>query len=132
MTFCVCVRLICSLSVLSVSLQGATRLRPGKCFAQGWAKVSWPVSGSVLLLLLGRCPAGCGRTVCASGGAPEPGAKKAEGNPLRAGAGSGLSARNPVINVAMLDHAVSPVTGYDDMIEDQYADPVQQALELKR
>ena len=43
-----------------------------------------------------------------------------------------LPAFDPVIYIAVLDHRIGPVTGYDDMIEDQYADPVEQALELKR
>ncbi len=41
-----------------------------------------------------------------------------------------LSAFNPVIDVSVLDHRVSSVTSYDDMIENQNSDSVQQALEL--
>ena len=44
----------------------------------------------------------------------------------------GLSALDPVINIPVLDHRIGPVTGDNDMIENQYADPVQQALKLDR
>ena len=59
--------------------------------------------------------------------------KKRRGeNPPSALAPVCLPAFDPVIYIAVLDHRIGPVTGYDDMIEDQYADPVEQALELKR
>ena len=111
-------------------LARATRLRPGKCFAHSWAKVSWLVSGSVWLpgawLLLRRWTHGV-----RSRYRPGIGRKK-NGGLIPPLAPVCLPALDPVINIAVLDHAVSPVTGYDDMIEDQYADPVEQALELKR
>ena len=41
-----------------------------------------------------------------------------------------LSAFDPVIDISVLDHRVSSVTGDDDVIENQDPDSVQQALEL--
>ena len=70
------------------------------------------------------------RTVCAAGTGPESSAKK--GGIIPPLAPVCLPAFDPVIYIAVLDHRIGPVTGYDDMIEDQYADPVEQALELKR
>ena len=58
------------------------------------------------------------------------GSKKAEGIPPPS-AGPGLSFY-PVIDIVMLYHAVCPVAGHDDMIENQNPDPVQQALKLNR
>lgn len=43
-----------------------------------------------------------------------------------------LSAFDPVIDISVLDHRVSPVSGDDDVIENQDPDSVQQALELNR
>ena len=60
------------------------------------------------------------------------GRKKAGEIISSASAGPGLSARNPVINVAMLHHAVSPVAGYNDMIKNKNPDPVQQFFQLDR
>ena len=43
---------------------------------------------------------------------------------------AGSPAFDPVIDIPVLDHRVSPVTGYDDVVQYQDPDPVQQPLEL--
>ncbi len=127
------VLILSKFTVYLYSVQRATRLRPGKCFAHSWAKVSWPVSGFVRLsgawLLLRRWAHGVrSRYRPGSGSA---GAKKRRDNPS-ALALVCLPAFNSVINIAVLDHRIGPVTGYNDVIDHQDADPVQKALKLKR
>ena len=86
----------------------------------GFVRLSWA------WLLLRRW-----RTVCAAGTGSGIGRKK-NGGIIPPLAPVCLPAFDPVIYIAVLDHRIGPITSYDDMIEDQYADPVEQALELKR
>ena len=66
----------------------------------------------------------------ASGSASAEASKKAEGFPPPVCL-PGLPAFDPVIDIPVLDHRIGPVAGYDDMIENQNPDPIQQPLELK-
>ena len=87
-----------------------------------------PIPGTAPLRLCVMAPPGRERFRSGSGSV-----KKAEAHLLlRLSAGPGLSALDPVINIPVLYHRVSPVAGYDDMIENENSDPVQQPLKLNR
>ena len=81
-----------------------------------------PRTGRLLLRL--QAPQGRSRSGSVSGWLS---GKTAEGCPS---AGCRLS--GAVVDIPVLDHRVCPVTGYDDVIEYQDPDSLQQALKLKR